>query len=324
METFNMLLAALAVLGGLILLVLSADRFVFGASGLALNLGVSPLMIGLTIVAFGTSAPEIFVSAAAALQNNPNLAIGNAIGSNIANVGLVLGLTALIVPVAVHRGVIEKQFPIMFAVMAISVVVFLNDYLSRFEAIVLTLVLLIFIVVTVLNEKKQIPVIEERDIKLNAPRPAVSVFWLITGLTLLVVSSKILVWGAVEIATELGVSDLVIGLTIIAVGTSLPEVATSIASAMKGSPDLAIGNVVGSNIFNLLAVIGTVGLITPTSIYPDVMNRDVIVMIVISVLMVVMITPWRSMNILNRSSGFILLACYLCYLTYVCIQTIKT
>lgn len=318
-----MLLAVLAVLGGLILLVLSADRFVFGASGLALNLGVSPLMIGLTIVAFGTSAPEIFVSAAAALQDNPNLAIGNAIGSNIANVGLVLGVTAVILPVAVHRSVIEQQLPIMFLVMAVCAVIFLNDYLSRIEAIALLLILVIYIVITVLNEKKQIPIVVKPGTKINAPRPAVSLFWLIAGLVLLVVSSKILVWGAVEIATKLGVSDLVIGLTIIAIGTSLPEVATSIASTLKGSPDLAMGNVVGSNVFNLLAVVGTTGLLAPTSIYPEVMNRDVIVMIAITVLMVVMLTPWRTSNNLSRLSGFILLACYLAYLTYISVNSLN-
>ena len=318
-----MLLASLAVLTGLILLVISADRFVFGASGLALNIGVSPLMIGLTIVAFGTSAPEIFVSAAAALQNNPNLAIGNAIGSNIANIGLVLGLTALIVPIAVHRSVIEQQFPIMLAVMAVAVIVFLNDYLSRIEAIALLIILLLFIIFTVVNEKKQTPAVTQPKTDLNAPKPATSIFWLITGLILLVISSKILVWGAVEIAKSLGVSDLVIGLTIIAIGTSLPEVATSIASALKGKPDLAIGNVVGSNIFNLLAVVGTTGVITPTSIYPDVMNRDVVVMIGITIIMIIMVTPWRNSHILGRFSGLILLCGYLAYLAYISIMTLN-
>lgn len=207
--------------------------------------------------------------------------------------------------------------------MAISVIVFLNDYLSRIEAIALILILFLFIIFTVLNEKKQTPVFETDNTKLDAPRPAVSLIWLIAGLALLVVSSKILVWGAVDIASNLGVSDLIIGLTIIAIGTSLPEVATSIASALKGSPDLAIGNVVGSNIFNLLAVIGTTGLIKPTSIYPDVMNRDVIVMIAITVLMVAMVTPWRDKNILSRPAGFILLACYLGYLTYISVNTLN-
>ena len=318
-----MLLAALAVFGGLVFLVLSADRFVFGASGLALNLGVSPLMIGLTIVAFGTSAPEIFVSAAAALQNNPNLAIGNAVGSNIANVGLVLGLTALIVPVAVHRSVIEQQFPIMFLVMALSVAIFFNDYLSRMEAIGLLGMLLGFILYTVLNEKKQTPVVDAADVNLNTPKTATSVFWLVAGLVMLVISSKILVWGAVEIAKSLGVSDLVIGLTIIAIGTSLPEVATSIASALKGNPDLAIGNVVGSNIFNILAVIGTTGIIAPTVIYPDVMNRDVIVMIAVAILMFLLVTPWRRSHTLGRFGGMLLLACYLAYLTYIVISTVN-
>ena len=319
-----MLLATAAVFGGLVLLVVAADRFVYGASGLAFNLGVSPLMIGLTIVAFGTSAPEIFVSAAAALQDNPNLAIGNAIGSNIANVGLVLGLTAIIVPIAVHADVVQRQFPIMFLVMAISLVIFFNNDLSFFEAIMLLLALLIFIVYTVVNEKKQTPDIDEVVEDLNNPKPLISVLWLIAGLILLVVSSKVLVWGAVDIARAFGVSDLIIGLTIIAIGTSLPEVATSIASAVKGKPDLAIGNVVGSNIFNLLAVIGTAGVIAPTSINPDVMNRDVVVMFAITILMVLLISPWRNKHILSRSGGLILLAGYIAYLLFLIIQALNS
>ena len=316
-----MLLAFAAVLIGLALLVYSADRFVFGASGLAYNFGVSPLMIGLTIVAFGTSAPEIFVSGAAALQNNPNLAIGNAIGSNIANVGLVLGITALLVPIHVHRDIIQQQFPIMFLVMFISLVVFFNDYLGRTEAIVLLTLLAIFIIYTVINEKKQTPDVDESEAELGSPGMGSSILWLIIGLILLVVSSKILVWGAVDIAQRLGVSDLIIGLTIIAIGTSLPEVATSVASALKGKPDLAMGNVVGSNIFNLLAVIGTAGVIAPTTIYPDVMDRDVPIMFAITILMLLLATPWRSNHVLTRIGGAILLAGYISYLGYLIIQT---
>ena len=315
-----MLLAFAAVICGLALLVFAADRFVLGASGLAYNLGVSPLMIGLTIVAFGTSAPEIFVSGAAALQNNPNLAIGNAIGSNIANVGLVLGLTALVVPMAVHRDIVHQQFPVMFAVMIISLLIFLNDYLGRAEAIFLIILLIMFILYTVINERKQTPTVDESVIDLDTPSGPVSVLWLITGLLLLIISSKILVWGAVDIAKMLGVSDLIIGLTIIAIGTSLPEVATSVASALKGKPDLAMGNVVGSNIFNLLAVIGTAGIIAPTKINTDVMSRDVPVMFAITILMVFLIRPWRDNKILARIGGIILLACYLSYLGYLVFQ----
>ena len=315
-----MLLAFAAVICGLALLVFAADRFVLGASGLAYNLGVSPLMIGLTIVAFGTSAPEIFVSGAAALQNNPNLAIGNAIGSNIANVGLVLGLTALVVPMAVHRDIVHQQFPVMFAVMIISLLIFINDYLGRAEAIFLIILLIMFILYTVINERKQTPIVDESVIDLDTPSGPVSVLWLITGLLLLIISSKILVWGAVDIAKMLGVSDLIIGLTIIAIGTSLPEVATSVASALKGKPDLAMGNVVGSNIFNLLAVIGTAGIIAPTKINTDVMSRDVPVMFAITILMVFLIHPWRDNRVLARIGGIILLACYLSYLGYLVFQ----
>ncbi len=316
-----MLLALVVVICGLALLVFAADRFVLGASGLAYNLGVSPLMIGLTIVAFGTSAPEIFVSGAAALQNNPNLAIGNAIGSNIANVGLVLGITALVVPMVVHKDIVHQQFPIMFAVMGISLLIFLNDYLGRAEAIFLIILLAIFIFYTVINERKQTPSVDESVIDLDAPSIMISILWLIAGLVLLVVSSRILVWGAVDIAKMLGVSDLIIGLTIIAIGTSLPEVATSVASALKGKPDLAMGNVVGSNIFNLLAVIGTAGVIAPTVINADVMTRDVPIMFAITILMVILICPWRDNKTLTRIGGIILLACYLSYLGYLVFQT---
>ncbi len=319
-----MLLAIAAVILGLVLLIYSADRFVFGASGLAYNLGVSPLMIGLTIVAFGTSAPEIFVSGAAALQNNPNLAIGNAIGSNIANVGLVLGVTALLVPVSVHRKIIQQQLPIMFLVMFIGLAIFLNDYLGRNESIILIILLIVFIFYTVINERKQAPLVDESSVKLDTPKPVFSVIWLVAGLILLVISSKILVWGAVDIAQRLGVSDLIIGLTIIAIGTSLPEVATSVASALKGKPDLAMGNVVGSNIFNLLAVIGTAGVIAPTQINPDVMGRDVPVMFAITILMVLLATPWRTNHLLTRLGGAALLAGYIAYLGYLIIQTTNT
>ena len=315
-----MLLAIAAVLCGLALLVYAADRFVFGASGLAYNFGISPLMVGLTIVAFGTSAPEIFVSGAAAFQNNPNLAIGNAIGSNIANVGLVLGITALVVPMTVYANIIQQQFPIMFLVMFISLAIFFNDYLGRAEAIILIILLFLFIFYTVINERKQTPVIDESSIDIGAPKPIISVIWLIVGLVLLIVSSKILVWGAVDIAKKLGVSDLIIGLTIIAIGTSLPEVATSITSALKGKPDLAMGNVVGSNIFNLLAVTGTAGIISPTVINSDVMGRDVPVMFAITILMVILATPWRDNHLLSRFSGGILLTGYISYLVYLIIQ----
>ena len=318
-----MLLATTAVIAGLILLVVSADRFVAGASGLAYNLGVSPLMIGLTIVAFGTSAPEIFVSAAAALQGNTNLAIGNAIGSNIANVGLVLGITALIVPVYVHAEVIQRQFPIMFGVMIIAVIILFNLELGRFEALILVLVLFAFIFYTVMNERKQTPMVDELDSDIEVSSTAVSIAWLLIGLAVLVFSSKILVWGAVEIARAFGVSDLIIGLTIIAIGTSLPEVATSVTSALKGKSDLAIGNVVGSNIFNLLAVVGTAGLINPTSINNQIISRDLPVMFIITLLMLVFVTPWRDERVLTRAGGFILLIGYLAYLLFLIIQALN-
>lgn len=319
-----MLLACAAVLAGLILLVFSADRFVVGASGLAYNLGVSPLMIGLTIVAFGTSAPELFVSAAAALQNNPNLAIGNAIGSNIANVGLVLGLTALIAPLPVQRSVLQQEIPIMFLVMVVVAVMFVNQYLGRVESLFLLGGLVLFIAHTVFAEKRQTPLIDEEIPAVDKVSPLYSVSWLLLGLVLLVVSSKILVWGAVVVAQTLGVSDLVIGLTVIAIGTSLPEVATSIASAAKGKPELAIGNVVGSNIFNLLAVVGITGVIAPTPLLPDVMSRDIPVMFAITILAVVLVTPWLRKHVLSRQGGLLLLGLYITYLAWLVYHTVSS
>jgi arabinose-5-phosphate isomerase len=259
-----MLLPILAVVGGLILLTWSAGRFVLGASCLARGLGVAPLLIGLTIVAFGTSAPEIVVSVLAALQGNPGLAIGNAIGSNIANIGLVLGLSALVTPLLVRSTILRQEFPILLLVSLLGFVLILDGTLGRIDGLILIAGLLLLTAWLIRSAMRGL------------------------GLVVLMVSSRMLVWGSVEIAHALGVSDLVIGLTIVAIGTSLPELAASVMSALKGEHDIAIGNVIGSNMFNLLAVLGLPGLIHPAAIDPAVVTRDFPVMIGLTLLLLVL------------------------------------
>lgn len=244
-------------------LVWGAERFVAGAAGIASNLGLSPLIIGLTVVSFGTSAPEILVSATAALNQAPSLAVGNALGSNLANIGLVLGITALITPLAITRRIAKTEMPIMVLVTVIAGAVLWNGYLGRMESLGLVICLVIFLIYLCKTANQH-----EIDPELNIQRMRWLTAGLLTigGLILLVLSSNTLVWSATAIARSFGVSDLVIGITVVAVGTSLPELAASIASALKGHAEMAIGNVIGSNVFNLTAVLPVAGIIYPAQI----------------------------------------------------------
>jgi len=258
----------LAIAGGFVLLTWSADRFVTGASGIAFNLKVSPLIIGLTIVSLGTSAPEILVSVMAALQGNAGLAIGNAIGSNIINTGLILGITAVIVPLSVHSSIIKRELPVMLLVMVGALLLLLDGTLGRFDgAVLVTGMALMLIWVVHLGRRSQTtgidPISGEFADEIPTSMPmGRAVFWLIVGGLVLIGSSRMLVWGAVSIAQSMGVSDLVIGLTIVALGTSLPELAASVMSVFKKEHDIALGNIIGSNIFNILAVLGPRGAST--------------------------------------------------------------
>lgn len=325
-----MILPIFAVVLGLGVLVWSADKFVDGAVGVAKFCGMSTLLIGMVIVGFGTSAPEMVVSAISAMQDAPELALGNAYGSNIANIALILGVTAIISPVIVVRKALVRDLPVLIAVTAVAIFQALDGSISRLDGIVVLLVfagVLTFNIVSELRQKKgaaaEEPAAAEsgESEKLSLGK---SILWLVLGLALLVASSRALVWGAVEIARALGVSDLLIGLTIVAVGTSLPELASSIAAARKGENDLAIGNIIGSNLFNTLMVVGIAAMIAPMhSFSASILSRDLPVMAVLTVLLLLFGLPVRKSRVgadgkrigrINRLEGTVFLVAYVGYI----------
>ena len=313
-----MILAALAVIAGLALLVWSADRFVEGAAATAQYFGMSPLLIGMVIVGFGTSAPEMVVSVLAAVQVNPGIALGNAYGSNITNIALILGITALISPIAVQPQIIRRELPILMAVTALAIWQLRDGMLSLADGVVLLVTLVALMGWTTLRGMKGRDNIA-RDIadELAQPESKMSLrralFWLVLGLVLLILSSRLLVWGAVDIAQALGVSDLIIGLTVVAIGTSLPELASSVMAARKGEHDIAVGNIIGSNLFNTLAVVGLAATIHPMSVAAEVLHRDALVMAALTILLFVFV--WSRKRI-TRLEGAILLAAYIGYTAY--------
>lgn len=315
----------LAIIGGFVFLVWGADRFVVGAAATARNLGVSPLIIGLTIVGFGTSAPEMLVSGVAAWQGNPGLAVGNAIGSNITNIALILGLTALITPLAVNSRMLKRELPILTVTMLAGLTLLLDGDLSRLDGTLLLLgllVMVIWMVRTSLKDRDSDPLGTEFSEEIPTDMPmGRALLWVGVGLLVLLLSSRLLVWGAVEIAQALGVSDLIIGLTIVALGTSLPELAASVVSALKGEPDIAIGNVIGSNLFNLLAVLGIPGVLSPLLIESAVLTRDYPIMIGLTVAFFLMAYGFRGPGRINRLEGGLLLACYVGYQTLLYFST---
>jgi cation:H+ antiporter len=310
----------LAIAGGFVLLTWSADRFVVGASALAYNLNVSPLIIGLTIVSLGTSAPEILVSAVASLQGNGGLAIGNALGSNIINIALILGVTALIVPLKVHSSIVRREMPVLIGVMLLGLMLLLDGRLGQFDGVVLlsgmALMLLWMTHIGIKEKSSHDPISEEfaDEVPTNLSMSRAS-FWIVVGGLCLLGSSKLLVWGAVAIAHAMGVSDLVIGLTIVAMGTSLPELAASVMSALKNEHDIAIGNVIGSNIFNLLAVLGLPGLLNPGPFDAIVLTRDYPVMLGLTVLFFIMAYGFRGPGRINRFEGALLVLAFAGYQT---------
>lgn len=302
---------------GLAVLSWSADKFVYGASALAKNFGVSPMMIGLTIVAMGSSAPEIVVSATASLNGNPDTAVGNAIGSNITNIALVLGITALIKPLLVSSTTLRRELPVLLLVTLIAVYFLSDNYLSKTEGIILiTLFVLVLAIMAWLSFKvdKNDPLIAETEDEIPSNVPTVNaVMWVIVGLIMLPLSAHFLVESAVYIARFFGVSDLVIGLTIIALGTSLPELAASIAGVRKGEDDLALGNIIGSNIFNILAVLAMPGLIIPSMLDMDASARDSYVMLGLTILLFVFCFNLRGTRQINRYEGGIFVLAFLTY-----------
>ncbi|EGR2797250.1 calcium/sodium antiporter [Vibrio navarrensis] len=316
-----MLLATLAIIAGFALLVWSADKFVEGAAASANYAGMPPLLIGMLVVGFGTSAPEMVVSAMAAMDGNPALALGNAVGSNIVNITLILGVTAIIAPIAVHSSIIRKELPILLLITLVIGTMLWNHHISTLEAWALIggfMLLIGWSIWSALHSKGD-HLEQEMDEELSSQSMSLksSIFWLIAGLVLLIISSRILVWGAVEIAQQLGVSDLLIGLTIVALGTSLPELAASIVAARKGEHDIAVGNVVGSNMFNSLAVIGIAGTIEPISnIGAEVFWRDWTSMLFVTGLLLLTAARFGKSQTISRSEGALLLVCYLGYNGY--------
>lgn len=315
-----MIPAILSIVVGLVLLIWSADRFVEGSASTARHFGMPPLLIGMVIVGFGTSAPEMVVSALAALQGNPGLALGNAYGSNITNIALILGLTALISPIAVHSQVLRKELPILTGLTALAAWQLWDGEITRLDAWILLGVFAGLMTWTIWQgmQKEADALGDEvaQELAANAMPIRRAIFWLVIGLVLLIVSSRILVWGAVEIAQLFGVSDLIIGLTIVAIGTSLPELASSLIAIRKGEHDIALGNVIGSNMFNTLAVVGIAGAIHPMSVGPEVLSRDILVMAVLTVSLFVIGYGFRGPGRINRFEGGALLACYIGYIAY--------
>lgn len=310
--------ALAAVIAGLLLLVWSADRFVDGAAATARHFRMSPLLIGMLVVGFGTSAPEMVVSAISAFNGNPGIALGNAYGSNITNIALILGLTALLAPIAVHSQIVRKELPVLLAVTAVAAWQLWDGMLSRWDAVGLLTLFALIMAWAVYQGMRGRPdalgIQVEDELAENPPVPlARALGWLVLGLLVLVASSQLLVWGAVRIATLMGVSDLIIGLTVVAIGTSLPELASSLAAVRKNEHDIALGNVIGSNLFNTLAVVGIAGSIHPMQVEPEVMSRDIPVMAGLSVALVIFSFGFRGPGRINRLEGGLLLAAYLAY-----------
>lgn len=308
---------------GLIFLVWSADKLVYGSAALARNFGISPLVIGMTILAMGSSAPEMMVSATAALDGKTDTAVGNVIGSNIANIALILGITAMIKPLSISSPVLRRELPLMIGVTLVAGAILWDNHLGFYEGVLLLGLFVIFILAMLRISRKEKPngdiLLEEQE--QDVPEGVdnkIALMWVVIGLIILPIAADTLVDSSVVIAKHFGMSDLVIGLTIIAVGTSLPELAASVAGVMKGEDDMAVGNIIGSNVFNILAVMGIPGILNPSILSDLVMGRDFWVMLAVSLLLVVMALG-KSRSI-NRFEGAFLVVVFIAYQSYLVIN----
>lgn len=321
-----MLLDLISVAIGLALLIWGADRFVVGAAGTARNLGVPTLLIGLTIVGFATSAPEVLVSVVAALAGRPSLALGNAIGSNIANIALVLGAVAAVRPILITSTILRREMPLLLAVTLLTLALFLDLRLTRIDGFVMLgalVVVLYWIVRLGRGERAADPIEAEYEAEIPRDMPMrTAILWLAVGLAVLLVGSELLVDGALQLARQLGVSELVIGVTLVAIGTSLPELAVSLVSALKGEQGLAIGNILGSNMFNLLAVIGLAVVIHPAAVEPAVLTLHFFVMVAVTLVLFAMTYNYADAGRIGRLEGVALLVAFLAYHTYVVSQNL--
>lgn len=312
-----MLISLVQLFGGFVLLIWGADRLIAGAAATARNFGVSPLIIGLTIVAFGTSAPELVVSAVAAYQGKPGLAVGNAIGSNIANIGLILGFTAMIYPLRVSSQTLKREYPLLMLIMIVCFIMAANLEFSRMEGYILLAglgALVIWMIRLGMRKEPDDPLAQDYADEIPTDMPTrAALLWMGVGLIILPLSSHFLVLGAIKIALSLEVSETVIGLTIVALGTSLPELAASLTSALRKEDDLAIGNVIGSNMFNILGVLGIAATINPVNFERSILVQDMPIMFLFSVLLFFMAYGIRGPGRIRRSSGVLLLVLFVAY-----------
>ncbi len=321
-----MLLFFVSIVAGLILLVWSADKFVDGASNVARHYGMPPLLVGMVIIGFGTSAPEMVVSALASFQGNPGIALGNAYGSNIANIALILGITALLKPISVHSQVLKKELPILTLITFLTVFLLWDLSLSVLDAGLLLIVFLGFMVWTIKTGLKNKDDAFAQGVELETKNEDISMkksyVFLTFGFLLLIGSSRLLVYGAVGVASTLGVSDIIIGLTVVAVGTSLPELASSVIAARKGESDIALGNILGSNLFNTLAVVGIAGVVNPISIDKEIYYRDLTTMTVLTLTLFIFGYGFKKQGRINRLEGGLLLTAYITYTGYLILKTL--
>jgi cation:H+ antiporter len=316
----------LELIVGLVLLIWGADRFVHGAASAARNMGIAPLLIGLTVVAFATSAPEILVAVVASLRNEPGLAIGNAIGSNIVNIGLVLGCVAIIRPIQLRSATLRREMPALLAVSLLTVSLFLDQYLSRVDGLVMLtglVIVMIWLARLGLRSSTDDPIKREFEAEIPTGVPTrAAIIWFIIGLVALLVGAELLVDGAMKVAKYYQIDQVVIGIMLVALGTSLPELAVSLVSALKGEYGLAIGNIVGSNIFNLLAVIGIAATIAPIELEPVVLSLHIFVMVAFTLALFAMTYDYDGKSELSRIEGIALLLAFLAYDAYVATQNI--
>ncbi|ABS06518.1 calcium/sodium antiporter [Shewanella baltica] len=303
------MLITLSIIGGFIILTLGAEALVRGASAIALRLGITPLIIGLTIVAFGTSAPELAVSVKSALAGNSGIALGNVIGSNIANIGLILAITALIRPIQVQSQVVKRDIPLMILASILFWGLLLDGELSLIDGVVLLSLLVGYLTFSYISSKNSK---NEEEIEAGPNNPLLSGLFILVGISMLVGGGILFVNGAVDLAKTFGVSEVIIGLTIVAIGTSMPELVTSVIAALKGQSDIAIGNVVGSNLFNILGILGVTAIVHPVSSL-GFQPFDFMVMLALAI--VILPFAWTGLRI-GRREGSVLLLTYLGYMGY--------
>ena len=311
----------LMMIAGLIILIAGAEVLVRGSVGTALRFGLTPLLIGLTIVAFGTSAPELVVSIKAGLDGNGDIALGNIIGSNIANIALILGLASVIQPLKVQASIIKKDIPVLLGVSLLLVLFLMDGLITQLEGIIFVIGLIAFTGFSVVLAKKETALEVQHEFEDVLPKKIIplwlNIVMIAAGLGLLIVGAQFLVTAAVELAMTWGMSEAVVGLTIVAVGTSLPELATSVIAALKKEGDIAIGNVVGSNIFNILCILGITAVILPVAI-GGITNIDILLMLGLTVLLLPIL---RSGYVVSRFEGSILLVIYAVYTAYLVLNT---